>query len=356
VALRLKFVSQDELKTVEVDYSRMDAVQRVYAPQGYFGLMLNQIDQSKHFLQVDGTDPFFNQFAVTVNPPHDFTGIGLLAAHVAIDYGDPATPTAFKHGEFLFDPAHTTQQVWQVYQGAISTTQYQYTADYKFDPESGWNGEQTSYTVPTVTTENRVLNLDPHDFLGFLQVVVSGGRIDGNLVDRIEVALSYTAPSGWNTATTLIVKAGSAPQSWKLRLADKTQTTYTYATTCYLKDGTAFSTKPVTSTASAILVSDPFVGALDLLFEPELDPSTKLAIVELNYEDAANNYMFQTSFEIQGATPTSSRVHIPLVDRTRIQYQYRITAISSTNQQSQGAYVTAQDPLILVRTSPPGSP
>ena len=72
VSLRLKYVSQDELKTVSIEYNRMDAVQRVYAPQGYFGLMLNKIDKSKHFLKVDGTDPFFKNFAVTVNPPKDF--------------------------------------------------------------------------------------------------------------------------------------------------------------------------------------------------------------------------------------------------------------------------------------------
>src|ERR1700678_798998 len=36
VSLRLEYVSQDELKTVEIEFNEMSAVQRTYAPQGYF--------------------------------------------------------------------------------------------------------------------------------------------------------------------------------------------------------------------------------------------------------------------------------------------------------------------------------
>ena len=352
VSLRLKYVQQDELKTVEYEFNQMNAVQRVYAPQGYFGLLLQGVDQSKHFLKVDGTDPFFNQFAVTINPPKDFSGIGLLEAHVALDYGDPTSTTNDKHGEFVFDLQHQTQQTWAVYEGLIQQTQYSYTADYKFDPESGWAGEQTSYTLPTVTTENRLLNLDPYDFLGFLQLSVSAGRINADLVDRIEVPLQYTAKSGWQTGTTIIVRPGSAPQSWKLRLADKDDRTYTYSTNCYLKDGTLISSAPVTSTASAVIISDPFVGGIDLTFQPAFDPSIyQLAVVELAYQDTAHNYSFQRTFQMQATSP-ATKIHIPTLDRTLNQYQYRITLINNANQQTQGNYITASDPLVLVS---PGS-
>ncbi len=348
MALRLKYVSQDELKTVEVQYDRMDAEQRVYAPQGYFGLMLNQIDQSKHFLKVDGTDPFFNKFSVTVNPPNDFTGIGLLTAHIAIDYGDPASSAGVKHGEFLFDPAHKTQQVWAAYEGLIQSTKFNFTADYKFDPESGWDGENTSYMIPTVTTDNRVVNLDPHDFLGFLHVTVMPDRIDATLVDRIEVSLQYTSKSGWTSATTLIVNSTSAAQSWKVRLTDKTDNSYTYSTVCYLKNGSTFRTGPTTSTAAAILVNDPFPTAMNLVFQPALNASTQLAIVEVNYRDDANNYAFQTTFQIKSGTTTPTTIRLPLIDSKKNQYQYRLTTLNMNNQSSQGAYIDSSDPLVLV--------
>src|SRR5215472_9570675 len=184
-----------------------------------------------------------------------------------MDYGDPSSPAGVKHGEISFSPTNPPQtaQTWNVFEGLIQQTQFTYTADYKFDPESGWVGEQTAYTLPPVITEDRDLNLDPYDFLGFLQVSVSADRIDPNLVDRIEVPLQYQAASEWQTSNTIIVRPGSTPQFWKVRLADKNARTYQYSTNCYLKDGTLISTPTVSSTASAIIVSDPFNGgAIDL--------------------------------------------------------------------------------------------
>jgi hypothetical protein len=351
VALRLKYVQQDELKTVEIEFNEMSAVQRVYSPQGFFGLMLQGIDQSKHFLKVSGSDPFFNHFSVTIDPPRDFTGIGLASAHVALDYGDPATTQNPKHGEFVFDASHQTQQVWDVFQGLISSTSYTYTSDYAFDPESGWIGERLEYTLPPVSTENRLLTLDPYDFLGFLTLSLMPGRIDPNVVDRVEVALQYTGKSGWQTAQTFIVRPGSPVQTWKLRLADKDDNRYTYSTNTYLKDGTLISTPSTTSTANAIIVSDPFAGAIDLTFQPAFDPSAvKIAIVEFSYQDPANSYSFVKTFQLSAAQPV--QLHVPIIDRTKSQYQYRVSLVSSNNQQTQGSYITASDPLVLVGTSP----
>jgi hypothetical protein len=364
VSLQLKYVSQEELKTVEIEYNRMDAVQRTYAPQGYFGLAPQGLDKSKHFLKVDGTDPFFTRFVVTCNPPKDFAGIGLLTAHAALDYGDPNGSEPPKHGEFLFDASNATTQTWPVFEGNIQETSYTYTTDYKFDPESGWVGEQTAYTRPTVKTDNRLLNLDPYDSLRFVNVAVSPNRINADLVDRIDVMLQCTTQSGWQTSNTITVRSDSKPQNWKLRLekdsaaaavkpdaAPQKQESplYTYSTICYLKDGTQFARGPYTGSGNAILVSDPFAAGLDLLFQPAFDPTAvKLAIVELQYADSDNGYSYQTSFEILGSVVTPTKIHLPLLNPKMNQYQYRVTLLGPTGQRTQGSYIAASDPLVLV--------
>jgi len=349
--LRLKYVNQDELKTVEVEFNAMSAVQRSYSPQGYFGLMLQGIDESKHFLKVAGNDPFFNTYLITVNPPRDFTGIGLASAHVALDYPDPSAANP-KHTDFIFDATHTTQQTWDVFEGFIQSTSYTYTTDFTFDAESGWQGEQTKYQLPAVKTENRLLTLDPNDFLGFLQLAISAGRINADLVDRIEVPLSYTATSGWQASQKFVVQSGAAVQYWKLRLADKTARTYTYSVNCYLKDGTLIAGPSTTSTASALIVSDPFAGGVNLTLQPSFDASAnKLAIVELLYQDSTNGYTFQKTVQLPAGSP-SMQVMIPFIDRTQNTYQYRVTLISNSGQQTQGSYVSATDPLVLVGSGP----
>jgi len=50
--------------------------------------------------------------------------------------------------------------------------------------------------------------------------IVSGeayDAIDADMVDRIEVALAFDDPSGWEARDTFIVRAGDAPKSWKIR-------------------------------------------------------------------------------------------------------------------------------------------
>jgi hypothetical protein len=355
VSLQLKFVHQEEQKTVTYEYNRMDAVQRTYAPQGYFGLLLQGIDQSKHFLEVNGTDPFFSKFSVVLSPPHDFATIGLQSVHVALDYGDPGTDGA-KHGEFVFDTNNSAQTTWDVFEGQVHQTDFAYTSTYNFDPESGWVGASDSYTLPTATTENRQLTLDPHDTLGFLAVNIMPGRIDPNLVDRVEASLTYADDRGWSTSADFVVRTGANAQVWKLRLSDKAQRTFNYTTNCVLKDGTAFPAGPFTSTASAIFVNDAFGGGgIDVMIQPAFDPAyAKSAFIELNYADAADAYRFSTTQFLQAVAGSAqpTRIHIPVIDAAQRQFDYTITIITADDQQLHGATVTTAEPLIVVGNTP----
>jgi hypothetical protein len=364
LSFKLKYVSQDEQKTVTYEYNRMDAIQRTYAPQGYFGLMLNKLDRSKHFLQVDGTDEFFNKFSVAILPPHDFAGIGLEAAHVAIDYGDPDAGDP-KHGEFVFDAGHATATSWDVFQGRIQTTQYTYATDYAFDPEAGWTGEQDRILLPPAQTENRQLTLDPYASLGFLVITLTPGRIDPVVVDRVEVAMQYgrldkldpNDPNKktvvWQTSNSVIVRSDSQPQTWKLRISDPSQNAYTYSFKTVLKDGTDFSAPPVTTTARAIIVHDAFVGGIDVLVQPAFDPTkTKAALVELDYQDAQSPYHYQNTLYLPTASAQPARLRIPILDRTQNAFNYRITTVGTNGQQKPGEMLSSTNPVVLVGDSP----
>ena len=359
LSLRLKFVHQEEQKTVTFEYNRMDAVQRTYGPQGYFGLLLPSIDQSKHFLQVNGSDPFFQKFSVVLTPPHDFAGVGLQTVHIALDYGDPSAAGA-KHGEFVFDATHADQTSWDLFEGQIHDTEFTYTLTYAFDPEAGWDAPTNIYNLPAVTTSNRQITLDPHSNLGFLVVNVQPGRIDANIVDRIEVNLSYAdatdpaEPSHWSTTGFFVVRSGSTPQPWKLRLSDKGQRTYSYTTHCVLKTGASFDAGPYTSEASAIFINDAFGGGIDVMLQPAFDPTkTKSAVIKLNYHDAAANYQFsKTQFLTAASGANAVTVHIPTLSAANLAFDYKITIITSDNRQLHGVTVTTTEPLIIVGDTP----
>ena len=97
-------------------------------------------------------------------------------------------------------------------------------------------------------------------------------RIDPEMIERIEVALAFDDPSGWQARDTLIVRAGSEPQTWKVRTSAPDARRFSYMLTHHLKDGAApIVDAPVESEANAVSVDDPFPHALEIDLVPVWD-------------------------------------------------------------------------------------
>lgn len=348
VALRLKYVQQEELKTLTIEYTRQDAVQHVYAPQGYFGLMLNSADKSKYIAEIDLADQFFTRLDVNLTPPKDFDSIGLLSAHVCLDYGDPNTPDS-KHGEYAFDHQNHATTKWSIYRNAARDTKYSYAVDYHFDPQSDWEGEKLSYQLPAVTTENQELFITPYEVLGFQQIHIRPCRINWTLVDSIEVNGHYQARSGWVSEKQFVLRSDTGEQEWKLRLADKDDSAYTFQLKHRLKDGTTIEGVPVTAKGSTILVDDPFDGAINVQVVPSLDAGkTRQAVVDIRYDDPDRGYSYTDSITLQPAQSTAVKMRIPIIDASRRSWNYRVSIIGPGEQVNRGAFIDTTETLILV--------
>ena len=354
VSLKLKIVHQDEQKTVTYEYNRMDAVQRTYGPQS------TSACSSARSTSANTSSRSTGPTTSSANSPwcsprrRGFTHVGLLNVHVALDYGDPtaqgpqgtASSTSIRRLRPRRPGSYTKARCTR----RISTTRRPTVSI----PESGWDGALNVYALPEVMTDNRQLTLDPHDTLGFLAVNVMAGRIDPNVVDRVEVTLNYANSTGLTTSGFFIVRGPAAPQPWKLRLSDKTQRTFTYTTHCVLKDGTAFDAGPFDSTASAVFANDVFGGGIDVILQPAFDPGkTKSVIIELDYADATNNYhVTKTQFLQASSGFNAITVHIPIIDPAQASFTYKLTIISQANQQLHGDAVTTTEPLVVIGDTP----
>lgn len=349
-ALRLKYVHQDELKTVRIEYQRQDAVQRIYAPQGYFGVLLSAANRSKHVLDADLDNPWFRTLKVIATPPADFAKIGLGSLHVAIDYGDPNDPPRHKHGEMMFDLAQQAPQSWEVYKDITDSREYKYTVDWHFDPTSHWRGEKASYSFDPATSENSDLYLNPSTFLTFVEVLVSPGRIDWALVDYIEVDLEYTAANGWHTAEHFEFRSDTKAQSWKFRLTGANQPlSYTRKFTHHLKDGTTVVEPVATSAVPAVVVRDPFFF-LNIEARPMLDPTkTKFVYLDIAYEDPALNYTYeQNNLVFSPAVENVVNVRVPILDQDKKEWKYRSTIVGVHNEITRGAWTPIENDEIFV--------
>jgi hypothetical protein len=351
VGLKLRFIHQEERKKVKLEYHRAEATQRTCAPQGLFGLMLEDLaDTDKHFVEVDLDDPFFRVFSVTIDAPIDFQRIGLVSAHVSLDYGSAADSTHLKHGDFIFDAQNHAQQIWNVFMDSRLDTSYRYGLEYHFDPEADWDADEFSYTYDSRPTEDRSLFLNPFETMSLVEVKVFPNQLDPLLIASTEVHLSWIGDNGQTRERVLSVVPGGPIQTWRVRRRDPTRRDYTARFVHHLKDGTTRETDPTTTTATTLLVDDPFVRPLEIDFLPLFDPSaTSMAFVDVRYDDPNNRYHREERIELTGASRAPVHLHVPVLNADRRGISYRITLVGSDNSLKQSSFVETTDTLIGVR-------
>lgn len=354
VSFKLRFVRQEERKQITVRYDRSEATQRTYAPQGFFGLLVADLDRRDHFVSVDLDDPFFRVFTIAVEAPIDFGRIGLTSAQVSVDYGDPADPANLKHGDFLFDATRHDAQKFEVFMNEKLDTSYQYTVQYHFDPVSGWGGSRFSYDFAEQRTEDRTLLLNPFGDLGFLDVSIQPSRVDWGVVDSIDVELRHSRRDETTLEDTLTLTQASSPRTWKVRLDDPAVREYSYRCVHHLKDGTIRETGPVLTRAALVPVDDPFPRAIEMEFLPLFESSkVRKVYIDIEYDDfEKNKYKRAERLEIAGDATDSARLNLAQVDPELRTYRYRFTFIGTDNSLKRGPWVSTTETLIPVQEVP----
>jgi hypothetical protein len=340
VSFQLKFIRKEEQKTMTFRYNRTEAVTRTYAPQGFIGLMLGEIDDlSKHFVEVDLDDPFFRAFEVTVDAPVDYARVGLNSINVAIDYGDPNDPASMRHEDLIFDPTTPARATFATFVSPMLESAYSASRQFHFDATqgSGWRGEKLSYELPPVETLDRTLVVTPHEHLGFLEVQIIANRIDAEMIDRIEVALAFDDPSGWQARDTFIVRAGDQPKAWKVRSSSREKREFSYTLTHHLKDGNApIVDEPVLTSANAVSVDDPFPNAIEIDLVPAWDPAAiRLVFVDIAYSDPTNGIERTERLEFAGADQTTRHLRLAIRDRTQRTFTWKALFVGVDNSRKE---------------------
>jgi hypothetical protein len=351
VAFRLKFVHQEEMKTLTLEYNRQDATQRTYAPQGFFDLLLKDLSQSdKTFIEVDLDDPFFRTMAVNASMPIDFGRIALKSAHVALDYGNAADPQNHRSSDFVFSPQDADDKRFEFFLNEQFDATYRYAVDFNFDPQAPWTAEKFSYHFGPTPTDTRNLFLNPYERLGFLEVTVFPHEIDTAVVDSIDVTLQPVKPdlTDAGPSRTFHVLPDSADQTFRFRSDDPSVVSYRVQTTTRLKDGTTRDAKPRVERASSLAVNDPFDDALLIDLVPLFDTaSVKTVFIDVEYDDAPNDYHRRERLTMEGDAQRQT-LRLALMDKTRREFRYRLTFVGVNNQIHTGAFRTTTETIVPV--------
>ena len=295
--------------------------------------MLGDLDDTdKHFLEIDLDDPFFRTFTVSVDAPIDFQRIGLVSAHVSLDYGGPSDPEHLKHGDFIFDSKNKGQQRWSVFVDKDLDTSYRYAVEYHFDPEADWDADAFSFSYDTKPTEDRTLFLNPFESLSLVEVKVLPNRLDPVLIASTDVHLTWIGDNGQTRERVLTVVPSGPVQTWRVRRRDPTKRDYTWHLVHRFNDGTMQETKPVTTSATVLPVDDSFQRPLEIDFLPLFDPAaTSMVFVDVTYDDPDNHYHREARLEMTGPSRAPVHLHMPVLNPELRAFKFRTTFVGIDN-------------------------
>jgi hypothetical protein len=354
VSLKLRHVKQEELKTLSFTYDRAEATQRTYAPQGFFGLLVQDLDKANHFVEVDLDDPFFRTFEVSVEPPEDFDRIGLQSAHVSIAYGDPADAGAHKQADFVFDKDNRVPQKFQTFLSKKFDTSFVHQVQFHFSAQSEWQSKQFSYDIPAVRGEDRTLLLNPHAHLAFLDLHVEPVRVDWGIVDSMEVLLQHGQGPDLIERQLLFTSAKPEAQSWKVRSQSREDREFRYSVRTRLKNGEIKETEQKTSRGTLLPIEDPFPASLELELIPLLDANQwRQAFVDIEYHDQPNDYHRELQIKVDSKSSDPVRVSLAALDPQQRQFRYRLTLVGKNNSLVRGQFIETEDTLIPVAAPDP---
>ncbi|MDO8364283.1 MAG: hypothetical protein Q7V88_15435 [Actinomycetota bacterium] len=351
VSFKLKFVRQEELRQLEFVYDRTDAVQRTYAPQGFFGDLGDALLDPSHLIEIDLDDPFFRTLSLEgESMVTDFAAIGLQSMNLHLEYGRDTDPGGPKSTDFVFTATSATTMAWSPPLNAHLDAEYRYRLEYHFDPSSGWHGADVQYTIEGTSTDRRI-ELTPYHHLGFLDVTVQPGDLDAQIVRATDVAVTYDDGNGWTRADTLRMEPGSGSQRWLVRTAQKAGASYRCEFRHTLVDGSVRIDvpEPQPRSANTVVVNDPFPDHLEIDLVPAWQGAVRSVLVDLEYDDAAG-YRWSRRVEVDGATTATQHVRIGLVDPTIRSFTWRATFVGVDGVTTDRAATVATD--TIVRLSP----
>jgi hypothetical protein len=111
--------------------------------------------------------------------------------------------------------------------------------------------------IPLTTAETNIIDVGDKFEEPFL-VTVDSQLLDWNLVNVVSVQLSYADPANqFSDATDFLLKQAVPTGTWTIELKDKDKTTYTWAATYYMKDGSQRAGGPAESNVANFLLPPP---------------------------------------------------------------------------------------------------
>ena len=358
VSLSLKMKDEEELRTIDFNFTQRAPEERTHAPQGFLTTLLSANEVRERIHHVDLASPFFELLEVLVTGPseEEFAALSLRSVTAELTYGKPGDPVPPETQGLLFRPGATGDRNWAVKRRGRPSLAYTVDLVYEFSRDGSVDGDSLTYRTGPREHTGRTFSIRPYDDVSVLDVEVELGRVpDG--VREVDVALDYSSDDFTAHHQLRLPRAAVLPiaqRRWQVRTrrpatpsapgrpalpdtSDETPTLqYRASGVLTFDDGAVLTLPPVTSTERLLRIDAPFTAARQLLIQPAVTSTDVSAItVEVDYHDEAAGYRrnFVRTFKPPTVDATGAAapgwqpetLSWPIVDGTRQELRYRVT-------------------------------
>ena len=351
VGFQLQYKHQEELGTFDVDFSVQAPEVRTHAPNGFFSALLTDVDRASHIREIDLNDPFFRQIDVAVSSTGDFADYDIQTAVVELQHGGTIDAPVVD-SSIVFTPAQTNGGTFVAFPDAGDYgVRHRITYDFGDSPDIAGQDSTKQVVTAWLTSTERALVVHPSDDSTVRTVYVSPGVVDWDVIDKIEAILTYSDPANsFTTSKTFLVSSFSPRLPWRIRLTDRTLTSYTVQYRWHLKDGQkVIDSTPAPSDADEIYVPDAFAERMSVMVNAPVD-ATKVSRVDvqLDYVDKDNAFQATKLVSIPGPAFVPVSVSIPLMNPDVRTYTYTATIIKVSDAPETQPPVTSTSSSIYV--------
>jgi hypothetical protein len=143
---------------------------------------------------------------------------------------------------------------------------------------------------------------------------------------QVEVELAYADPDNQiSFAQTYLLSATNQSPMWRIRVADPAKSDYKYRLTYYPVDKPPIAGDWKTTSAPALIVTDPYPNVLRVMVLPSLDfTKVQRALVTLSYTDEANHISQSDLLPPMAGPDAMAPWTCNIVDGTKRTYSYQV--------------------------------
>ena len=344
-------LTDDELRTLNIDYDIAVAVERHIAPQGHLSMFFSDYNLKRDDVVtvVDTADSIFRtaDFQVMVSAP--FSDDAIDAVTVDVAYGQPSPPPANAElWSFLFRDGNVQKRSGWYDPAVGDQAQYRYETVFRPAPtagpelklDSGWKPSRGSIIMatPDELYLRRTLEVQIDDGFPF------------DSYPSIQVELRYSdQTSGWTHEDGAVLDKDHRTWTPTFRI-HRDWSTGTQVKLTYLHQAGNLEKDWVTTDKDRLDIVDPRTNLMtvQVIVAGKRDEISQI-VVDLRYEDQANNIFEQTSFNLDQTT--FSQAHnwaFPRADPANDRYTYSQVVVGTEGEVISTGDVQSDSPLLLV--------